>query len=175
VGKNDTQTQSLADLQGKSFAFVDPSSSSGYMFPKSKIVNELGLDPEKLENPDYFFKTVAYSGKHDSSIMGVVKGDYDAAAVSGGTIALLVQAGLIQAGDVRIVGETDIIPNALFVVRNDMPQEIKDKLKNFYLNYDNETYFENVYGAKDVRFVEANDADYAVVQEMVETLKLEEE
>lgn len=174
VNKDDKETQSLEDLKGKTFAFVDPASSSGYMFPKSKLVNELDLDPDQLENPDYFFKTVAYSGKHDSSIMGVIKGDYEAAAVAEQIIPQLVEAGMMKEDDVRIVGETDVIPNACFVIRADLPQEMKDKIKDFYLNYENGDYFETLYGSKDVRFVEAKDEDYDVVKEMVETLNIEE-
>ncbi|MEO1770093.1 phosphate/phosphite/phosphonate ABC transporter substrate-binding protein [Candidatus Enterococcus ferrettii] len=174
VNKDDKETQSLEDLKGKTFAFVDPASSSGYMFPKSKLVNELDLDPDQLENPDYFFKTVAYSGKHDSSIMGVIKGDYEAAAVAEQIIPQLVEAGMMKEDDIRIVGETDVIPNACFVIRADLPQEMKDKIKGFYLNYENGDYFETLYGSKDVRFVEAKDEDYDVVKEMVETLNIEE-
>ncbi|MGG5315307.1 phosphate/phosphite/phosphonate ABC transporter substrate-binding protein [Enterococcus sp. AZ072] len=174
VNKDDKETQSLEDLKGKTFAFVDPASSSGYMFPKSKLVNDLDLDPDQLENPDYFFKTVAYSGKHDSSIMGVIKGDYEAAAVAEQIIPQLVEAGMMKEDDIRIVGETDVIPNACFVIRADLPQEMKDKIKDFYLNYENGDYFETLYGSKDVRFVEAKDEDYDVVKEMVETLNIEE-
>lgn len=175
VGKDDTTTQSLADLKGKSFAFVDPASSSGYMYPKAKLVKELSLDPNQLENPGYFFDTVAYSGKHDSSLMGVAKGDYDAAAVAGQVITSLVDAEMIQEGDIRVIGETETIPNALFVVRSDLPAETKAALKDFYLTYENEEYFETFYGSKEVRFTEAKDEDYEVVQEMVEILNLEEE
>jgi phosphonate transport system substrate-binding protein len=175
VGKDDKTTQTLADLKGKSFAFVDPASSSGYMYPKAKLIKELGLDADQLENPGYFFDTVAYSGKHDSSLMGVVKGDYEAAAVAGQTITALVDAGMMKKDDVRIIDQTDTIPNALFVVRADLPKELKESLKDFYLSYENEDYFETFYGSKDVRFVEAKDEDYAVVKEMVETLNLEEE
>lgn len=175
VGKDDTTTQSLADLKGKSFAFVDPASSSGYMYPKAKLVKELSLDPNQLENPGYFFDTVAYSGKHDSSLMGVAKGDYDAAAVAGQVITSLVDAGMIQEDDIRVIGETETIPNALFVVRSDLPAETKAALKDFYLTYENEEYFETFYGSKEVRFTEAKDEDYEVVQEMVEILNLEEE
>lgn len=165
----------LKDLKDKNFAFVDPASSSGYMYPKTTLVKDLALDTGKLETPGYFFKTVAYSGKHDASILGVVKGDYDAAAVAGQTIPMLVNAGLIKKNDLKIIGETEVIPNALFVVRKDLDENIKKKLKDFYLSYDNADYFKSFYGAGEVRFTEAHDSDYAVVKEMVDTLGIEEE
>ncbi|MFV0558273.1 MAG: phosphate/phosphite/phosphonate ABC transporter substrate-binding protein [Enterococcus sp.] len=175
VNGKDQETKSIEDLKGKSFAFVDPASSSGYMFPKAKLVKDLSLDTDKLENPDYFFKSVTYSGKHDSSVMGVVKGDYDAAAVAAQTIDGLVGAGMIEKDDVRIIGETDVIPNALYVIRKDLPEETKAAVKDFYLNYDNPEYFEALYGTKDAKFVEVDEDDYAVIEEMTDTLHLEEE
>lgn len=175
VSKNDTKTKHLADLKGKTFAFVDPASSSGYMFPKAKLVQELDLDADKLENPGYFFESVTYSGKHDSSVVGVAKGDYQAAAVTAQIIPDLVEAGLINEGDVRVVGETDVIPNACYVIRADLPQEMKEKIKEFYLGYENETYFESFYGDKGTRFIEAKDEDYKVIDEMVKALNIEEE
>ncbi|KAF1303067.1 phosphate/phosphite/phosphonate ABC transporter substrate-binding protein [Candidatus Enterococcus willemsii] len=175
VSKDDTKTKNLADLKGKTFAFVDPASSSGYMFPKAKLVQELGLNADKLENPGYFFESVTYSGKHDSSVVGVAKGDYQAAAVTAQIIPDLVEAGLINEGDIRVVGETDVIPNACYVIRADLPQEMKEKIKEFYLGYENEAYFESFYGDKGIRFIEAKDEDYKVIDEMVKALNLEEE
>ncbi|MDR1117270.1 MAG: phosphate/phosphite/phosphonate ABC transporter substrate-binding protein [Oscillospiraceae bacterium] len=165
---------SLEDLEGKTFAFVDPASSSGYLYPKTKLVTALELDPEKLENPNYFFSTVAYSGKHDSSLMGVVMGDYDAAAVALQMISGLADAGIINEDDIKIIGETDEIPNACFVIRADLPQSLKDAIRDFYLQYDDSGYFEAFYGTPDMKFVEVQDSDYDVVTEMVEILKIEE-
>ncbi|MEG1647043.1 MAG: PhnD/SsuA/transferrin family substrate-binding protein, partial [Clostridia bacterium] len=57
-----------------------------FVFVKSMLVNKLNLDVDQLEQSNYFFSTVAFSGKHDSSVIGVTMGDYDAAAVAGATI-----------------------------------------------------------------------------------------
>ncbi len=164
----------MEDLRGKTFAFVDPASSSGYMYPKAKLVTELGLDADQLEQPGYFFKTVAYSGKHDASLVGVSMGDYDAVAVAYQLIGRMHDAGLINRDELKIIGETEIIPNACFVMRPDMPQTLKDKLMEFYLNFDDKGYFETLYGDPNVRFIQAYDTDYAVVDEMVNILKLGE-
>lgn len=169
-----TDIQTLEDLKGKTFAFVDPASSSGYMYPKAKLVTELDLDPEQLENPDYFFKTVTYSGKHDTSLMGIVNGDYDAAAVAYQVIGSMEGAGLLESNQIKIVGETDIIPNACYLMRGSMPQDLKEKLMEFYLGYEDSTYFEALYGSSDIRFIQVKDEDYAVVDEMVKVLKIEE-
>ena len=164
----------MDDLRDKTFAFVDPASSSGYMYPKAKLITELDLDAELLESPGYFFKTVAYSGKHDSSLIGVTMGDYDAAAVALSVIDSVVEAGLINKDDVKIIGETEVIPSACFVMRSDLPQDLKDKIKEFYLQYDDAAYFEAFYKNPELRFIEAKDSDYDVVDEMIKILKIEE-
>ena len=55
--KGDSPYQSVADLKGKSFAFVDPASTSGYLFPRAGLL-KLGLgEPEK------FFGQVVFAGR----------------------------------------------------------------------------------------------------------------
>lgn len=175
ITKSDrTDINSLEDLKDKTFAFVDPASSSGYMYPKVKLMTSLSLDGDKLENPGYFFKTVTYSGKHDSSIMGVVMGDYDAACVALQTMAPMIEAGVFKDGDLKIIGETDVIPNACYIMRADLPADLKAKIKEFYLQYDDGNYFEEFYNNADTRFIEAKDSDYDVVYEMVSLLGMEE-
>ncbi|WP_059049343.1 phosphate/phosphite/phosphonate ABC transporter substrate-binding protein [Paenibacillus senegalimassiliensis] len=173
--KSRTDINSLEDLKEKTFAFVDPASSSGYMYPKAKLLDALKLDTEQLENPGYFFKTTVFSGKHDTSLMGVAKGDYDAAAVAFQTINMMDKAGLINKDEIKIIDETAEIPNALYVIRQDLPQELKDKIKDFYLQYADEVYFQTFYQDSATRFIEAKDADYAEVEKMVKILKIEEE
>jgi len=165
---------SLEDLRDKTFAFVDPASSSGYLYPKAKLLSELGLDTDQLENPGYFFKTVTYSGKHDASLMGVSMGDYDAGAVALQIIDSVIDAGLIGANDLKIIGETDIIPSACYIMRAELPQSLKDTIKAFYLGYDDPTYFAQFYQNPDIRYIEAYASDYDVVYEMVRLLKIEE-
>jgi phosphonate transport system substrate-binding protein len=165
---------SLEDLRGKSFAFVDPASSSGYMYPKAHLLKSLGLETDQLESPGYFFETVTFSGKHDASLMGVVMGDYDAAGVAFSTISGMIKAGLIAEDDVKIIGETELIPNPCFIMRSELPQDLKDKLREFYLAYDDETYFETLYSDPKTRFIEAKESDYAVVKDMITLLEIEE-
>ena len=173
--KDNNEINELKDLKGTNFAFVDPASSSGYMFPKYTLVKELNLEAAKVEEPNYFFKTVAYSGKHDARLMGVSKGDYEAAAVSGQVISMMDAAGLVDQDEIKIIGETEEIPNPSYVVRSELPEDLKAKIKEFYLQYEDETYFETLYKDKSVRFEEAKESDYDVVKNMLETLGIEGE
>lgn len=173
ITKADSDINTLSDLKGKTFAFVDQASSSGYMYPKAKLVNELKLDTDKLESSDYYFNTVAFSGGHPTSLTGVLMGDYDGAAVAKSVITQMIKAGQLKESDIKIIGETDIIPNPCYVVRGDLPQDLKDKIKDFFLEFNDESYFEAVHNSKDIRFTEVTEKDYEPAKEMLEALKLD--
>lgn len=173
IVKKDSSINTLKDLKGKTFAFVDQASSSGYLYPKSYLVNELKLDANMLESSGYFFDTVTFSGKHDASVMGVSMGDYDGAAVAEAVLEQMVNAGVINKDQFKIIGETEVIPNPAYIIRGDLPKEIKDKVRSFFLNYQDESYFKDIHGKTDVRFVEVEESSFDVVKEMMETLHME--
>ena len=62
---------SYADLKGKTFCFVDPNSTSGYIVPNI-VLKANGIDPEKD------FKAVQNAGSHNNVAIAVYKGDCDA-------------------------------------------------------------------------------------------------
>jgi phosphonate transport system substrate-binding protein len=63
--------KSFADLKGKTFCFVDPNSTSGYIVPQI-ILKANGIDPETD------FKAVQNAGSHNNVAIAVYKGDCDA-------------------------------------------------------------------------------------------------
>jgi len=160
---------SLEDLEGTNFAFVNPSSSSGYLYPKGTLVSELGLDTEQLEQSGYFFDNVLYSGSHDNSVVGVSMGDYEAAAVTNSAYSRMVEAGAVEEGSIKEIGRSPDIPNASYVMRGDLPEDFKEELKEAYYNFDNSEYFETVHNDPEIRFVEIDESYYA---EAVEALEL---
>jgi len=66
--------KTLQDLKGKSFAFVTPTSTSGGVGPRFYL-NKNGINPEE------FFKSLIYAGKHDSVFLAVKNKKVDAGAV----------------------------------------------------------------------------------------------
>lgn len=69
--KTTSGINTLADLKGKTFCFVDPNSTSGYIIPNI-ILKANGIDPTKD------FKNVINAGGHDKVAIAVYKGDCDA-------------------------------------------------------------------------------------------------
>jgi phosphonate transport system substrate-binding protein len=69
-----SNARSMEDLRGKVFAFTDPISLSGRVYP-TYLVQELGFTPEE------FFSRTFYTYSHDEAIRAVASGVADGAAV----------------------------------------------------------------------------------------------
>jgi phosphonate transport system substrate-binding protein len=108
VANADSGISSFADLKGKSFCFVDPNSTSGYIVPRI-ILKANGIDP------DTDFSATQNAGSHPNVATAVYKGDCDAGVTF---INVLTDASAdLQAtypditDKVKVFAVTDRIPN----------------------------------------------------------------
>jgi phosphonate transport system substrate-binding protein len=121
--KADSPYQRIEDLRGKSFAFADPNSTSGFAFP-AYFLRKAGFDPGN------FFGRTGFSGSHEQSVIAVLNGTYDAGATfwsnaERGNIQRMVEKGMIQPGTTRIVWTSPLIPNSPWVMRADLPEDLR--------------------------------------------------
>ncbi|MDR1064895.1 MAG: phosphate/phosphite/phosphonate ABC transporter substrate-binding protein, partial [Oscillospiraceae bacterium] len=94
IARPDSPVKALADLEGKSFAYVDPASTSGNYVPTLEFMNAFpGKTNEDFHTNGTFFSSVTFSGKHQNSVMAVVNGDVDAAAVASDTLRAMILNG----------------------------------------------------------------------------------
>ena len=73
ITRADSGIRTLEELRHKTFAFGDPLSTSGHIFPR-KMFQEKGIDPVRD------FKNVLYSGGHDATVLAVLNRKVDAGA-----------------------------------------------------------------------------------------------
>jgi phosphonate transport system permease protein len=74
VVRDDSPVHSVDDLRGRTIAWVDPQSTSGYVIPRY-LMMQRGIDPA------HFFRQQVFAGGHDSAVFAVQGGQVDAAAV----------------------------------------------------------------------------------------------
>jgi phosphonate transport system substrate-binding protein len=67
----------LEGLRGKTIAFVDPSSTSGYVYPMVMLIQK-GLVQNR--DPKTFFKEFVFAGSHDAGLLALLNGHVDALA-----------------------------------------------------------------------------------------------
>jgi len=165
ITRSDSGIETLEDLKGRTFAFVDPASTSGHLIPRKMLV-ENGIDPDKD------FSTIYYAGTHDAVELAVKNGSVDAGALGDTTHRRMLNEGHIESGEIIIVYESEPIPGSPIVVRGDLPQELKDRIQQALIDMDEQTILE-VGGWGDIeKYVTVNDSDYDVIRETKELLGL---
>ncbi|MDR2314348.1 MAG: phosphate/phosphite/phosphonate ABC transporter substrate-binding protein [Spirochaetaceae bacterium] len=171
IVKAGSSIKTLQDLQGKTFAFVDPASTSGNYVPTLELMNTFpGTTNEDFHTNGKFFASVTFSGKHQNGLQGVINGDIDAAPVASDILAAEIAAGRAKEGDFVVIHESPRIPSSPVAIRKDLPQELREKVKQFLLGYKDTNYFQYMFGmAPEQRpeFVEAFDSDYDYVRDLM--------
>jgi phosphonate transport system substrate-binding protein len=131
--RKDSGITSLDDAKGKSFAFAEPNSTSGYLVPAAELIATYGT----LEN---YFSEVKFSGGHEQTIVGVANGDFEAGVswadglgnwedgYTSGAFRKAADAGLVDMNDLVELWKSKMIPEGPMVVRAALPQDVKDKV-----------------------------------------------
>ena len=154
---------SVDQLKGHSFAFIDPDSTSGFLVPKAALMKQ-GIDPDRD------FSKILFLGQHDAAIIAVYKRTVDAAAVSSNILKSLLEKGIVDENEIRVIFSSPPIPQSLWTYREGISPEIVDSVKQAFLNAHLEPGALGVY-AKDVkRFIPREDSEYDIIRETAKTL-----
>ncbi|MCT9811110.1 phosphonate ABC transporter substrate-binding protein [Acidovorax sp. Be4] len=121
ITRKDSGLDSVAKLQRRTFAFVDPTSASGHLFPKAGLLAD-GFDPEK------HFSRVIFSGSHDANIMAVANNKVDGAAVADRIFESAIAKGLIKGEDFQVIWRSQPIPESPMVWRKSLDAATKQKV-----------------------------------------------
>jgi two-component system, LuxR family, sensor histidine kinase TtrS len=90
--------RSAADLKGKVFGAVDPSSFGGWHAGWRTLLG-LGLDPES------HFRRVEFLGTHDAVVQAVLDGRVDAGTVRTETLERMAAEGSVRLADIYVLNE----------------------------------------------------------------------
>lgn len=166
ITHRDSGIRTLADLRDKSFAFGDPVSTSGHVFPR-KMLKENGIDPVRD------FKNIIYSGGHDATVLAVLNRKIDAGATFAntpdGTDAAWMQylPDPAEQEKIRAIAYSEPIPADNLVMSNKMDAKLAEQIEKVFLDLSADPA-----GQKMLRdlyqidgFIPATDKDYEPVRE----------
>jgi phosphonate transport system substrate-binding protein len=163
IAMKESGIRTIEDLKGRTFAFVDPSSTSGHLFPKAALVR-MGIDPDK------YFGRVLFTGSHDANALAVANKKVDAATIADRIFDTAVSRKLIDPEKVQVVWRSDPIPESPTVWRKNLPEDLKKRIKAAFLAIRDITWADQ---GKLNRFVETNDAAYDIIRETAKVLNLD--
>lgn len=149
--------ESIEDARGKTLAFVDPASTSGYLVPMVYMLRDLEIKPEE------YFSSVIFAGNHSSSLLSLANGRVDVAAISFTTAARAMEEGEIAEGEIVNLWKSEKIPGSPIAVRGDLPESFKTAFQEAVLSFDDPEGLEAL-GIK--RYVATDDSNYDVVREL---------
>jgi phosphate/phosphite/phosphonate ABC transporter binding protein len=128
VVRKDSGLKTVADLQGKRFAFVDPKSASGYVYPRAMLI-------EKGLNPKTYFEETIFAGDHNKVITAVLEGRADAGAIYEGALAV-AKANGVPIENLVTLASTDPIPHDAIAVRTGLDEALAKKIQRALVDMD---------------------------------------
>jgi phosphonate transport system substrate-binding protein len=160
--RRDSGIETVADLAGRTIAFADPISESGYLYPL-EIVAEAGL-LEPGADPQSFFGRVYFAGGYQQAIQAVANGLVDAAGVSEFADLLLTPD---QQSEIRWIAESKPIPAHAVIARPGVDPALEAKFVEAMLKLnepENRWLLKHVYGPDG--YVKAEEQAYEPVAEV---------
>lgn len=158
--RKDSGITSLADLKGKTIAFADPISESGYMYPLNLFV-EAGLITKPSEADDFFDRSF-FAGGYQQSMQAMATGLVDAAGSSQYADLLLSPQ---QQSEVISIAESEPIPSHMVIARKGLDPVVEAKFVEVMLTLnkpENKQYLDYIYGPEG--YVKSDSANYEGVR-----------
>jgi phosphonate transport system substrate-binding protein len=168
IARKDSGINTIQDLKGKKFAFADPLSTSGHVFPRKLML-------ENNINPETDFESVLFAGAHDAVVLSVLNKKVDAGATfsddkegKNGSWRRYLKPE--EANQIKIVAVTEPVPADNICVSADLDPKIADRLANVIIEYgkteEGKRMMKKLY--KFDGYVRATDADYDSVRKAFE-------
>ena len=159
--------KTLEDLRGKTMAFVDPTSSSGYTYPMVLLIQR-GLVRDR--DPKTFFREVVFAGAHDAAMRALLNGHVDSIA----SFDMAREQYLSDPAErekITFVAETPPIPEAGIAARDGLDPAAFARLRGALLQMRGPAYAALLKRMYDIDgFEPAEDRDYDPVRAAVELL-----
>jgi phosphonate transport system substrate-binding protein len=159
VGR-DAPFTSFADLRGRSWAYNDRDSHSGYNLTRSHLValNEVGT----------YFGTVIEAGFHQQAIRMVAAGEADAAAIDSQVLAIELREFPDLAARIRVIGTLGPSTIQPLVAAAHVPDHIREAVREVVLALASDPAARPVLDAACIdRFVPVRDGDYDDIRVML--------
>jgi phosphonate transport system substrate-binding protein len=165
--RRESGLKTLEELRGKTIAFIDPASSSGYIYPMVLLIQR-GL--VKNRDPKSFFREVVFAGAHDAGMRALLNGHVDALA----SFDMAREQYLKEPGErerIVFVAETPEIPEAGIAARDGLDPATFAKVKGALLQIKAPAYAELLKRLYEIDgFAPAEDRDYDPVRAAIELL-----
>ncbi|MCW5852867.1 MAG: phosphate/phosphite/phosphonate ABC transporter substrate-binding protein [Anaerolineae bacterium] len=164
IVRDDYPARTFADLRGSVFAFTDPLSNTGYLYP-NVVLKRLG------QTADGFFRRSFFTYSHDRAIDAVAQGLADAAAVDSLVLDYALARDSRLRSRIRVIDRSPSFGIPPVVVGPEVRPQLKAALRDILFDMATDPLGRQALQALDFeRFVPGTDDLYASVRDMEKEL-----
>jgi phosphonate transport system substrate-binding protein len=161
--------KTVAEIKGHSFAFSDPASTSGHLFPAYGL-RKAGIDPDKDIK-------AMFAGSHTASFEALYNHKVEAGELNSSQLESATERGQYKPGTFVFLWKSNPIPTDPFCIRGDLPAAFKAKVTEVLQTLDLKSLdpadLKIMIGAGITRLVPQTDASYDGIRDLVKTLHID--
>lgn len=160
IVRNDSNFARFEDLKGYDFAFTDPLSNTGCLYPRY-LVKKMNLSEE------LFFSSVIYTYAHDYSIQAVENKIVDAASVDSLIFDYFKGSTLQKVANLKVIKKSEPFGIPPVVIHPKIESQLKRKLQSVFLSMSADPEGKKILSHLNIdRFVLGQDSEYDSIRKM---------
>lgn len=166
--RRDSGIKDIKDMKGKTIAFVDRATATGYIFALAYF-KEHGI-----KNPLNYFKEYYFTGSHDSALLSVLDGKADIGVAKNKIIKERFKKDPVMEQEILIIARSIALPDVTLCLSKKIDRGLKERIKDILLNMDKDPEGRKVlerFGA--LRFVAASKEDFSIVYNLLKKADIE--
>ena len=156
ITKKGSGIRTMEQAKGKTFAFTDPNSTSGFLVPNVLFARDMEVKPEE------YFQEVRFSGSHGASILAVKNDGIQVASTNNIDMDRMIEKGSVSREDFNVLWTSDLIPGAPMCARKDLPESLKAAYAGALLQLNSDRAALDT--LQNGGYTYASDADYDVIR-----------
>ena len=158
--RRDSAIKTVADLKGKTLSFPGPTALAATLLTKYFLYNQ-GL------NVNTDFKSI-YVGSMESSLTNIYRGNVAAGTAYPPAWRDFIKSQPQAAAQLKVIWETDTMPDVSLMARDDVPQELVDRIAQALFSMHKNKEGQAVLASMDLgMFKPASNEDYAPVRDFI--------
>lgn len=158
----DSDVEEIEDLRGGEITFTQETSNSGFKAPSAILKGEFNM----VAGEDF---EAGYSGSHDTSVLGVANGDYDAASIANSVMRRMIDRDVISEDQVRTIYQSDTFPTTGYGVVYNLKPELQEQIREAFFSFpwEGSALEEEFKKSGEAQFIEISfKEDWAVIRQI---------
>ncbi len=125
----DSEAEEIEDLRGGEIAFTQETSNSGFKAPSAILGSEFDM----TAGEDF---TPVFSGSHDTSILGVANGDYEAAAIANSVKERMIAREAVDRDALKVIYTSQTFPTTGYGTVYNLTPELQESIREAFFSFD---------------------------------------